>query len=76
LYNSSTIFFDIINNYSLLQNLQMPCDLHSSSGVGGSGQHGNDNENLPPPPPPTPEQLMAMLAEGQRAMGEALRTMA
>jgi hypothetical protein len=54
----------------------MPRNLHSSSGVGGSGQHGNDNENLLPPSQPTPAELLAMLAEGQRALGEAMRTMA
>ena len=42
----------------------------------GNGLNGHDNEDLPPPPPPTPAELMAMLAEGQRAMGEAMRTMA
>ena len=44
--------------------------------AGGSGLHGDDNENLPPLPLPTPEELMAMLAKGQRAMGKAMRTVA
>ena len=47
-----------------------------NDGAEGCGLHGDDNENLPPPPPPTPVELMAMLAEGQHAMGEAMRTMA
>ena len=47
-----------------------------NNGAGGSGLNSHDNEDLPPSPPPTPAELMAMLAEGQRAMGEALRTMA
>ena len=46
-----------------------------NNGARGSDLHGDDNENLPPPSPPTPVELMAMLAEGQRAMGEAMRTM-
>ena len=41
----------------------------------GSGLHGDNNENLPLPPPPTLVELMAMLAEGQCAMGESMRTM-
>ena len=45
-------------------------------GARGSGLNGHDNEDLPPSPPPTPVELMAMLIEGQRAMGEAMRTMA
>ena len=44
--------------------------------AGGSGLHGDDNENLPPSPPPTPVELMAMLTEGQHAMGEAMCTLA
>ena len=32
-----------------------------------------DDDDLPPPPPPTPTELIAMLAEGQRTMAEALR---
>ena len=32
-----------------------------------------DDDDLPPPPPPTPMELMAILAEGQRTMAEALR---
>ena len=36
----------------------------------------SDDDDLPPPPPPTPTELMAMLAEGQRTMAEALRTIA
>ena len=47
-----------------------------NDGAGGSDLHGDDNKNLPPPPPPIPTELMAMLTEGQRAMGEAMRTMA
>ena len=35
-----------------------------------------DDDDLPPPPPPTPTELIAMLAEGQRTMTEALRTIA
>ena len=35
-----------------------------------------DDDDLPPPPPPTPTELMAILAEGQRTMVEALRTIA
>ena len=35
-----------------------------------------DDDDLPPPPPPTPTELIAMLAEGQRTMAEALRTIA
>ena len=34
-----------------------------------------DDDDLPPPPP-TPTELIAMLAEGQRTMAEALRTIA
>ena len=34
----------------------------------------SDDDDLPPPPPPTPIELMAILAEGQRTMAEALRT--
>ena len=49
---------------------------NGNDGAGGSGLNGHDNEDLPPPPPPTPAELMAMLAEGQRAIGEAMRTMA
>ena len=49
---------------------------NGNDGARGSGLNGHDNEDLPPPPPPTLAQLMAMLAEGQRAMGEAMRTMA
>ena len=41
-----------------------------STGVAG------DDDDLPPPPPPTPAELMAILAEGQRTMAEALRTIA
>ena len=42
-----------------------------SGRVGGSG-----DEDLPPPPPPTPSDLLAMLVEGQRALGNAMRTLA
>ena len=31
-----------------------------------------DDDDLPPPPPPTPAELLAILAEGQRSMAEAL----
>ena len=48
---------------------------NGNDGAGGSGLNGHDNEDLPPLPPPTPAELMAMLAEGQRAMGETMRTM-
>ena len=36
----------------------------------------SDDDDLPLPPPPTPTELMAILAEGQRTMAEALRTIA
>ena len=36
----------------------------------------SDDDDLPPPPPPTPTELMAILAEGQHTMAEALRTIA
>ena len=49
---------------------------NGNNGAGGSGLNGHDNEGLPPSPPPTLAELMAMLVEGQRAMGEAMRTMA
>jgi len=49
---------------------------NGNDGAGGSGLNGHDNEDLPPSPPPTPTELMAMLVEGQRAMGKAMRTMA
>ena len=52
------------------------CGNNGNDVAGGSGLNGHDNEDLPPPPPPTPVELMTMLAEGQRAMGEAMRTMA
>ena len=45
---------------------------NGNDGAGGSGLNGHDNEDLSPP---TLVELMAMLAEGQRAMGEAMRTM-
>ena len=35
-----------------------------------------DDDDLPLPPPPTPAKLMAILAEGQRTMANALRTIA
>ena len=57
----------------------MPCTRSragGNDGAGGSGLHCDDNENLPPSPQPTLAELMAMLAEGQHAMGEAMRTMA
>ena len=42
------------------------------SGRGG----GSGNEDLQPPPPPMPTDLLAMLVEGQRALGDTMRTMA
>ena len=59
---------DIINNY-WLRIVQMPRT--RSAGAGS-----DDDDDLPPPPPPTPTELIAMLAEGQRTMAEALRTIA
>ena len=44
-----------------------------SGRVGGSG---DDDLPPPPPPPPTPTDLLAMLVEGQRALGDAMRTLA
>ena len=38
---------------------------------GGSG-----DEDLPPPPSPTPSDLLAMLVEGQHALGDAMHTLA
>ena len=49
---------------------------NGNDGARGSGLNGHDKEDLPTPPPPTPAELMAMLAEGQRAMGKAMCTMA
>jgi hypothetical protein len=49
----------------------MSCNLRSSGRGGCSG-----NEDFPPPPPPTTAELMAMLAEGQCALGDAMRTLA
>jgi len=37
---------------------------------------GSGDEDLPPPPPPTPSDLLAMLVEGQHALGDAMRTLA
>ena len=42
-----------------------------SGRAGGSG-----DDDLPPPPPPTLSDLLAMLVEGQRALGDAMRTLA
>ena len=42
-----------------------------SGRVGGSG-----DDDLPPPPPPMPSDLLAMLVEGQCALGDAMRTLA
>ena len=42
-----------------------------SGHAGGSG-----DDDLAPPPPPTPSDLLAMLMEGQRALGDAMRTLA
>ena len=42
-----------------------------SGRAGGSG-----DDDLPPPPSPTPSDLLAMLVEGQRALGDAMRTLA
>ena len=44
-----------------------------SGRVGGSG---DDDLPPPPPPPPTPTDLLAMLVEGQRGLGDAMCTMA
>ena len=41
-----------------------------SGRVGGSG-----DDDLPPPPLPMPTDLLAMLVEGQCALGDAMRTM-
>ena len=49
---------------------------NGNDGAGASGLNGHDNEDLPPPPWPTLAKLMGMLAEGQHAMDEAMRTMA
>ena len=46
---------------------------NGNDGARGSGLNGHDNEDLPPP---TLIEMMAMLAKGQRAMGEAMHTMA
>jgi len=48
---------------------------NGNDGARGSGLNGHDNEDFQPPPPPTLAELMAMLAEGQCAMGEGMRTM-
>ena len=48
----------------------MPCNLHSGRA------RGCGDDDLPPPPPPTPSDLLAMLVEGQRALGDAMRTLA
>ena len=56
---------DIINNY-WLRIMQMP----RTRSTGAS----DDDDLLPPPP--TPTELIAMFAEGQRTMVEALRTIA
>ena len=37
---------------------------------------GNGDDDLAPPPLPTPSDLLAMLVEGQRALGDAMRTLA
>ena len=42
-----------------------------SGHAGGSG-----DDDLPPPPLPTSSDLLAMLVEGQRALGDAMRTLA
>ena len=42
------------------------------SGRGG----GSGEEDLPPPPPPMPSDLLAMLVEGQHALGDTMRTLA
>ena len=49
---------------------------NGNDGARGSGLNGHENKDLPPPPPSTPIELMAMLAEGQHAMGKAMHTMA
>ena len=38
-----------------------------SGRVGGSG-----DDDLPPPPPPTPSDLLVVLLEGQRALGDTM----
>ena len=48
----------------------MSRNLHSGR-AGGSG-----GDDLPPPPSPTPSDLLAMLVEGQRLLGDAMRTLA
>ena len=50
--------------------MQMSRNLRSGR-AGGSG-----DDDLPPPPPPTPSDLLAMLVEGQRALGDVMRTLA
>ena len=42
------------------------------SGRGG----GSGDDDLPPPPSPTPSDLLAMLVEGQRVLGDAMHTLA
>ena len=42
------------------------------SGRGG----GSGNEDFPPPSQPMPTDVLAMLVEGQCALGDAIRTMA
>ena len=37
---------------------------------------GSGDDDLPLPPPPTPSDLLAMLVEGQRALGDAMHTLA
>ena len=48
----------------------MSCNLCSGRG-GGSGE-----EDLPLPPPPMLTDLLAILVEGQHALGDAMRTLA
>ena len=37
---------------------------------------GSGDDDLPPPSPPMPSDLLGMLVEGQRALGDAMRTLA
>ena len=72
-WHNSTILLQCIRHRpSLLTNalLQMSCNLRSGR------DRGSGDDDLPPPPPPTPSDLLAMLVEGQRALGDAMRTLA
>ena len=65
LFLSNVLTSSIITGCALLQ---MP-RTRSTSAAG-------DDDDLPPPPPPILAELMAILAEGQRTMAEALRMIA